>query len=108
MDNNSVDDFHFNTVIGRGTYAKVCLVTRKKDEKLFALKILKKKYIIEKNQEQHIMTEKQILAEIEHPFLIKCYSTFQDEKKLYFVLEYCPGGELFTLLASKDKLLEEQ
>ena len=62
MDKNDVDDFHFNTVIGRGTYAKVCLVTRKKDEKLFALKILKKKYIIEKNQEEHIMTEKQILA----------------------------------------------
>ena len=62
MNNTTVDDFHFNCVIGKGTYAKVCLVTRKKDEKLFALKILKKKYIIEKNQEQHIMTEKQILS----------------------------------------------
>jgi serine/threonine protein kinase len=92
MNSTSVDDFHFNSVIGKGTYAKVCLVTRKKDEKLFALKMLKKKYIIEKNQEQHIMTEKQILAEIEHPFLVKMHSSFQDDKKLYFVLEYCPGG----------------
>ena len=50
MNNISVEDFHFNSVIGKGTYAKVCLVTRKKDSKLFALKILKKKYIIEKNQ----------------------------------------------------------
>ena len=54
------------------------------------------------------MTEKQILAEIEHPFLVKLFSAFQDEKKLYFVLEYCPGGELFSLLAMKDKLIEEQ
>lgn len=46
MNKVCVDDFHFNSVIGKGTYAKVCLVTRKKDEKLFALKILKKKYII--------------------------------------------------------------
>ena len=46
MNNTSIDDFHFNSVIGKGTYAKVCLVTRKKDEKLFALKVLKKKYII--------------------------------------------------------------
>lgn len=38
------------------------------------------------------MTEKQILVDIDHPFLIKLKSSFQDEKKLYFVLEYCPGG----------------
>lgn len=50
MNKISVDDFHFNSVIGKGTYAKVCLVTRKKDEKLFALKMLKKKFIIEKGQ----------------------------------------------------------
>ena len=73
-------------MIGKGTYAKVCLVTRKTDGELFAMKILKKKYIIEKNQEQHILTEKQILAGINHPFLVKMVSCFQDEKKLYFVL----------------------
>lgn len=82
----SIDDFTFNSVIGRGTYAKVCLVTRKSDGEVFALKVLKKKYIVEKNQEEHIMTEKQILAGINHPFLVKMISSFQDEKKLYFVL----------------------
>lgn len=92
MQKASVDDFTFNSVIGKGTYAKVCLVTRKKDGQLFALKMLKKKYIIEKSQEQHIMTEKQILSGISHPFLVKLHSSFQDDKKLYFVLEYCPGG----------------
>lgn len=54
--NLTIDDFTYNAVIGKGTYAKVCLVTRKSDGELFALKILKKKYIIEKNQEEHIMT----------------------------------------------------
>lgn len=91
----SVEDFNFVSVIGKGTYAKVCLVSRKTDGEVFALKILKKKYIIEKNQQDHILTEKQILVEINHPFLIKMVSSFQDEKKLYFLLEYCPGGELF-------------
>lgn len=62
MSNCTVDDFHFISVIGKGTYAKVCLVSRKKDNKIFALKMLKKKYIIQKHQEQHIMTEKQILS----------------------------------------------
>lgn len=52
----SIDDFTFNSVIGKGTYAKVCLVTRKSDGEVFAMKVLKKKYIVEKNQEEHIMT----------------------------------------------------
>ena len=56
MQKVGIDDFVFKCVIGKGTYAKVCLITRKKDDQLFALKILKKKYIIEKSQEQHIMT----------------------------------------------------
>ena len=81
-----MDGYTFNSVIGKGTYAKVCLVTRKRDGELYAMKILKKKYIIEKNQEQHIMTEKQILAGINHPFLVKMISCFQDATKLYFVL----------------------
>lgn len=47
----SLEDFTFNKVIGKGTYAKVCLVTRKLDGEPFALKILKKKYIVEQKQE---------------------------------------------------------
>jgi len=54
------------------------------------------------------MTEKQILSGIEHPFLVKLKLSFQDDRKLYFLLEYCPGGELFSLLAAKDKLSEDQ
>lgn len=50
MQKLNADDFNFKTVIGKGTYAKVCLVTRKKDDQTFAMKILKKKYIIEKSQ----------------------------------------------------------
>lgn len=94
-EDQSIEAYSFNSVIGKGTYAKVCLVTRKRDGECFAMKMLKKKYIIEKNQEQHIMTEKQILSGINHPFLVKMVSCFQDQTKLYFVLEYCPGGELF-------------
>ena len=46
------------SVIGKGTYAKVSLVRHLKDNQLYALKELKKKYILEKNQEKHIMAEK--------------------------------------------------
>ena len=105
---SSLQDFSILSVIGKGTYAKVLLVRHLKDNQLYALKVLKKKYILEKNQEKHIMTEKEILAQIEHPFLVKLKMSFQDDRKLYFLLEYCPGGELFSLLAAKDKLTEDQ
>jgi serine/threonine protein kinase len=108
MNGPSIKDFSALSVIGKGTYAKVLLVRHLKDNQLYALKVLKKKYILEKNQEKHIMTEKEILAQIEHPFLVKMKMSFQDDKKLYFLLEYCPGGELFSLLAAKDKLQEDQ
>ena len=104
--NTNLKDFVTISVIGKGTYAKVLLVRHLKDKQLYALKVLKKKYILEKNQERHIMTEKQILSAIEHPFLVKLKMSFQDEKKLYFLLEYCPGGELFSLMAAKEKLTE--
>jgi serine/threonine protein kinase len=50
------------------------------------------------------MTERNILTEIDNPFLIKIHASFQNEKKLYLVLEYCQGGELFGLLSKRKRL----
>ena len=80
----------------------------KKTAAIYAMKILKKKYIAEKKQEVHIKTERDVLSKLSHPFLVKMHYCFQDTKKLYFVLEYCPGGELFGLLQIKNYLSEEQ
>jgi serum/glucocorticoid-regulated kinase 2 len=70
------------------------------------MKILKKKYIEKKKQEIHIATERNVLVEVDHPFVIKMFYSFQSPEKLFFVLEYCPGGELFGLLSKKQKLSE--
>lgn len=78
MNNCSIDDYSLLSVIGRGTYAKVLLVRCKQDKQVYAMKVLKKKYIIEKNQEKNIMTEKSILCDINHPFLVKLKACFQD------------------------------
>ena len=72
------------------------------------MKILKKSHIEAKKQEAHIITERNVLAEIEHPFITQLYYSFQSEKKLFFVMEYCPGGELFYLLSKQKKFTEEQ
>ena len=94
------------TVIGKGSYAKVILVTKKNDstDKTYAMKILKKKYIEKKKQENQIKIERNILVGVEHPFIVKLHYSFQNPKKLFFVLEYCPGGELFGLLQKKHRL----
>ncbi len=83
---SSITDFELLSQIGRGTYAKVVLARLRQDDKLYAIKILNKKLIIQQGQEVHIMTEKKILAQISHPFLIKLHSTFQDHQNLYLVL----------------------
>lgn len=83
------------------------LVRKKATGQLFALKSMKKKYIQEKGQEKRVMMERQILTTVDNPFLVHIHASFQDEKKLFLVLEYCPGGELFGLLSKRKRLTEK-
>lgn len=102
----TLDNFNMLSVIGKGSYAKVVLVKKKgeESERVYAMKILKKKYIEKRKQENHVMTERNILVGMDHPFIVKLYHSFQNDKKLFFALEYCPGGELFGLLSKKQRL----
>ena len=103
------DSFLTLSVIGKGSYAKVILVREKSTQKLFAMKILKKSVVEIKKQEAHVKNERKILVEMQgRPFLINFYSAFQTEKTLCFVLEYCPGGELFNLLSKSGRFPEYQ
>jgi serine/threonine protein kinase len=61
----------------------------------FALKVLKKDHIINRNQVEHTKTERNVLGKVEHPFIVGLNMAFQSKEKLYFVLDYCAGGELF-------------
>ncbi|SCM26936.1 rac-beta serine/threonine protein kinase, putative [Plasmodium chabaudi chabaudi] len=99
--------FNFLKVIGKGSYGKVLLVKHVQSNKLYAMKILRKENIISKNQLEHTKVEKNILKSVSHPFIVKMYYAFQTSKKLYFILEYCPGGELFFHLSKLNKFTEE-
>ncbi|KRX02245.1 Protein kinase-like domain [Pseudocohnilembus persalinus] len=104
----SLNDFSLIIVIGKGSYGKVVLVKEKATNEIFAMKILKKKHIRKSQQIEHIITERNILVKIKHPFIVRLAYSFQDEEKLFFVMEYCPGGELFNLLSSRKKFTEDQ
>lgn len=89
----SVDDFESISTIGQGSYAKVLLVEKIDNKQLYAMKILKKEKIEKKKQGKFIQRERDVLIKIDHPFLIKFFYSFQNERKLYFILEYCPGTQ---------------
>jgi len=91
----TVDDFSILKLVGKGSYGKVLLVNKKDDSKVYAMKVLKKKNMIKQNQIEHIKSERKIMELIDHPFIIKLKYAFQNPEKLYLVMDYCQGGELF-------------
>ncbi|XP_038674120.1 cAMP-dependent protein kinase catalytic subunit PRKX [Scyliorhinus canicula] len=84
--------------VGTGTFGRVLLVKDKKTREYCALKVMSIPDVIRLKQEQHVHNEKSILTEIHHPFLIRLYWTHHDERFLYMLMEYVPGGELFSYL----------
>lgn len=104
----TINDFMLLSVIGKGSYAKVLLVKKKDTEEILALKVLKKEMVEKRKQQEHVQTERDVLVGTNHPFIAKLHYSFQNEKKLFFALEYCPGGELFNLLQKRRYFTEDQ
>jgi len=96
------------TVLGVGTFGTVKLVQDRESKAVYAMKIISKLRVVQYSQQEHIITEKQILAEIDHPFCVKLHTSFKDTQSLFMVLDYCPGGELFNRLKKERMLPEEQ
>nr|CAG4715903.1 unnamed protein product [Naegleria fowleri] len=90
-----IHSFELLKVIGEGSFSKVCLVRKKDTRQIYALKVLDKAEIKRRNQVEHTITEKRVLSNHRHPFIIKMYHSFQAEDKLYMCLQFIPGGELF-------------
>lgn len=92
-------DYKILQTVGTGSFGRVKLIQKKKDSSsYYALKILKKADIMKLKQVDHIKSEIVILNQIDFPLLVKMDGITQDERYLYIVLEYVPGGELFTYL----------
>jgi len=94
----TVDDFQIIRVIGRGTYGKVQLVKEIATGKHFALKTMSKRLLAESDQVEQTLTERNVLLKTAHPFLVSAHYTFQTEAKIFMILDYVPGGELFGRL----------
>jgi len=100
------DDFELMTVIGKGSFGKVMQVRKKDDGKIYAMKVLRKEAIIARKQVAHTKAEKTILQKIQHPFIVKLHFAFQTKDKLYMILDYINGGELFFHLKKEGRFPE--
>jgi len=101
-----LEDFLLLKVIGKGSFGKVMLVRKRDTQHVYAMKVLAKEDVIKRNQVEHTRTERNVLAYVRHPFIVTLRFAFQTKRKLYFVLDYCPGGELFFHLGRASKFEE--
>lgn len=101
------NDFTPIKVIGKGAFGEVRLVQKKDTGHIYAMKILRKKDMLLKEQVAHVRAERDILAEADHQWVVKMFYSFQDSRNLYLVMEFLPGGDMMTLLIKKDTFSEE-
>ncbi|XP_014224856.1 ribosomal protein S6 kinase beta-1-like [Trichogramma pretiosum] len=105
-------DFEFKKVLGEGGFGKVYQVqkiTGKDKNKIFAMKVMSKPKILKNRKDiDHTKAERNILQSIKHPFIVDLHYAFQTQGKLFLILEYLGGGELFTVLGKNRIFLEHQ
>ena len=104
----NINHFDIVRVIGRGSFGKVYLVKKKDSEEFFAMKVLKKEAISSPSQRLHTIAERRILQEIDDNFVVKLHYAFQNPDKLYFVMDFLNGGEMFTHLRKNVKFSEKR
>ncbi|CDJ48039.1 cAMP-dependent protein kinase catalytic subunit beta, related [Eimeria brunetti] len=91
-------DLQVVRVVGRGTFGTVKLVQHTPTKIRYALKCVSRRSVVALNQQDHIRLEREIMAENDHPFIIRLVRTFRDKDFLYFLTELVTGGELYDAI----------
>ncbi|KAE8549943.1 hypothetical protein EYB25_008468 [Talaromyces marneffei] len=98
-----LEDFELLKVVGRGSFGKVMQVRKKDTKRIYALKTLRKAHIISRSEVAHTLAERSVLAQINNPFIVPLKFSFQSPEKLYLVLAFVNGGELFHHLQREQR-----
>jgi serum/glucocorticoid-regulated kinase 2 len=98
-----MEDFDLLKVVGKGSFGKVMQVMKKDTGRIYALKTLRKAHIISRSEVTHTLAERSVLAQINNPFIVPLKFSFQSPEKLYLVLAFVNGGELFHHLQREQR-----
>ena len=100
--------FVAHRLLGKGSFGEVYLVQKIGTTQLYAMKIVKKAKILSQNLIKYSLTERRVLSEVRHPFIVRLHFAFQATSRLFLVLDYCPGGDLSDYLRRERKFTEER
>ena len=95
-------------IVGKGTFGKVFQVLHTKTNHIYAMKCIRKDVVLENDSMQSLKLEKEILYNIEHPFIVGMDYVFQNAQRIFFLMEFVEGGELFRHLVKIRRFPEEQ
>ncbi|KAL5519852.1 YPK1 [Sanghuangporus baumii] len=104
----TIDSFELLKVIGKGSFGKVMQVRKRDTQRIYALKTIRKAHIASRNEITHTLAERLVLARVNCPFIVPLKFSFQSEQKLYLVLAFVNGGELFHHLQQEQRFNEER
>ncbi|KAK0212215.1 kinase-like domain-containing protein [Desarmillaria ectypa] len=98
-----LEDFIIQRTLGTGSFGRVHLVRSRHNLRFYAIKVLNKARIVKMKQVEHTNNEHGILELVQHPFIVNIWGAFQDSANLYMVMDFVPGGELFSLLRRSNR-----
>ena len=104
--NVKLEDFKLVVVLGRGTFGKVYLAELKQNQILYAIKSIRKDVLLEYDQVNNTKLEKDILFSCDHPVLVGMDYLFQSQLRLYFIMPFVRGGELYKVFQSQKRFPE--
>ncbi|BEI86593.1 hypothetical protein CcaverHIS002_0608800 [Cutaneotrichosporon cavernicola] len=102
----TIDSFELLKVIGKGSFGKVMQVRKRDTLRIYALKTIRKAHIVSRSEVTHTLAERTVLAQVNSPFIVPLKFSFQSKEKLYLVLAFVNGGELFHHLQREGKFNE--
>jgi len=104
----TLNDFQvLHSQIGDGKFATVMKVRHMKTRRMYACKVLRKRQLLSEKQVVNIFIERGILIRLEHPYVISLQYAFQTEEKLFFVMDYCAGGDFFHHLQANNRFSQK-
>lgn len=103
----TLNDFEIGKPLGRGKFGSVYLAREKRTKYIVAVKVLKKSQLLKAGVEHQLRREIEIQSHLRHRNILRMYGYFYDSKRIYLILEYSPGGELYKELTKRGRFSEK-